>query len=159
MKLDELLVARWINEGTVTQLKKMRDLSTGKDVMVNTNKAKPISLLAAFGGEELQVLHDMGLKTLEKPGYWSELAEPDTYGYRPWKELDIRRAEKTLGKKFPRVKASEIFGSDTKPKGPLKNFVKKPSWDHGIVEFDDGDSYFIDTTQASSYARMWAKVE
>lgn len=146
-------------EGTVTQLKKMRDIETGKDVMVNMDNAKPVSLLSAFGGDELQTLHDLGLKTLEKPGYWEDLDKEDKYGYRPWKEIDVRRAEKTLGKKFPRIDAAEIFGSNEKSKGPLKSYTKKPAWDHCIIKFSDDTSYFIDTTQASSYARMWAKIE
>jgi hypothetical protein len=150
MKLSDI-----VSEGTVTQLKKMRDVRTGKDVMVNMDHAKEISMLDAFA-PTLGALSKLGLKVMEKPSYWEDL-DAKRENYKPWTELELRRAEKELGGKFPRVK-SETLLPHGKKKGPMQDMTK-PDWDQAIVEFPDGTKYFADSTQARSYIRMWAKIE
>lgn len=150
MKLSDI-----VSEGTVTQLKKMRDMTTGKDVMVNMDHAKEISMLDAFA-PTLGALSKLGLNVMEKPSYWEDL-DSEHGSYKPWTELALRRAEKELGGKFTKVKAETLLPHGKK-KGPLQN-MNKPDWDQAIVEFPDGTKYFADSTQASSYIRMWAKIE
>ena len=154
MKVCELF------EGEVKQfptLKQMIDPATGKKVTVDMAKAKPISLLSAFGGHKLQALNDANIHLLEKPNYWEELDEADGK-YRPLTSFDIKRAEKELGEKIKIVDAKHIFGTNVKPRGPLHSYSVKPVDDLLIVLFNDGTRYLIDTTQAGTYARMWAKI-
>lgn len=150
MKLSEL-----VSEGTVTQVKKMRDIATGKDVMVNMDHAKEISMLDAFA-PTLGALSKLGLKVMEKPSYWEDL-DKEQESYKPWTELGVKRAEKELGVKFKHVK-SETLLPHGKKKGPMQNMTP-PDWDQAIVEFPDGTKYFADSTQARSYIRMWAKIQ
>lgn len=155
MKLSDLF------EGDVRQfptLKQMVDPTTGKKVTVDMSKAKPVSLLSAFGGHTLQVLHDAGIRLMEKPNYWEDLDEKEGK-YRPLSQFDIKRAEKELGEKFKEVDGKDIYGYSSKPNGPLANYATKPKDDIMIVKFSDGTRYLIDTTQANTYARMWAKIE
>ena len=154
MKIRELL------EGEVKQfptLKQMIDPATGKKVTVDMGKATPVSMVDAFGSRAMKALNAHGISLAEKPSYWEELN--DSRGkYRPLTRLDIKRIEKDLGDKIRTVDAKDVYGTNTKPKSPLARYAVKPTDDLLIVQFDGG-SYLIDTTQAETYARMWAKIE
>lgn len=148
MKIKELL------EGNVLkfpELKQMIDMKTGKKVAVDMSKAVPISMMAAMGDNEGDVLQKAGVKMSEKPSYWEDLVD------NTLDELAVKRIEKLLGRKLTRIDGESVYGR--KPKGPLTRVNKMPDDNLLILKFEDGTSYLVNTSHANTYIRMWAGIK
>ena len=118
---------------------------------------KPISMMQAFGSAEMNALHDAGIKLTEKPSYWEDF-EGDGYAVkRNIHELALKKAEKAIGSKLAVHHAKDVYGTGN-PKGPLVTVKNMPKESMCIIEMENGDRYLVDTTQASSYIRMWQKI-
>ncbi len=118
---------------------------------------KPISLMQAFGSDELAALDAEGIKLAEKPGYWTDFEEG---GYREKyniHEVKLKKIEKTIGK-LPIIDSADIYGGPLKPKGPMSSVRMMPDEQMFIVKFGDGTKYLADRTGASAYIRFWQKI-
>jgi hypothetical protein len=123
-------------------------------------KGTPITAMQAFGSDEMNILHDAGIKLTEKPSYWEDFEEDGFAAKDNIHQLKLKKAEKAMGGKFRVIKGSEIYGTNTKPKGPQVGFKADVGTlpNMFIIEFDDGTKYLVDVTQARSYIRMWQKI-
>jgi len=118
---------------------------------------KPLSMLQAFGSREMAAADEAGIKLTEKPSYWDDF-EGDGYAVKNnLDEVKLKRLEKTVGK-LKTYSGKDIYGTDTKPRGPLAKVAKMPDEDMFIVKFDDGSRYVADQTGANTYIRMWQKI-
>lgn len=112
-----------------------------------------ISLLKAFGSDEINILHDAGIHFVEKPDYWEDLDK------KPISEPTLKKAEKELAKHGVALKtytSVQIWGRD--PKGPTSKFVNQPEETCFIVKLKNGQRYLVDRTGANTYIRMWVKI-
>lgn len=119
---------------------------------------KAISVLQAFGSEEMNILHDAGIHFVEKAAYWSELDKPEGK-YKPITQIMFKKVEKELAKhgfKLAVLKAKDIYGGD--PTGPMQRYSKKPHEQCYVLEMGNGDRFLCDTTGANTYTRMWAMI-
>jgi hypothetical protein len=142
-------------------------------------KMEPVSMIQAFGSEEMNVLHQMKPKVVlaEKPDYWDSF---EGNGYAVKNNIShstIKDIESALGAKLKVVSGEKLFGKRTykdrnketgkmetvttdKPVGPSVKTIVSPS-SFGtlfIVEFDDETRYLVDTSQANTYIRLWQKI-
>jgi hypothetical protein len=124
----------------------------------NPSGMKPITGVQAFGSEEMNVLHDAGVKLVEKPYGWDEFKEDGAHKKNVYDPFTLRRAEKALGFKLKVYTGKEIFGTAGRPSGMLAD-AKFPPEEMFIVDFGGGDRWLCDTSGASSYIRNWAKLE
>lgn len=148
MKLIEL------HEGEVIQAKFGKEKERA-DLIA---KGKPMTMMQAFGSEEMNILHDAGIKLTEKPSYWEDF-EGDGFAAKDnIHQLKLKKAEKAMGGKFQVFKGTEVYGIADKPKGPLASMKKGTFPNMFIIEFGDGSKYLVDVTQASTYIRMWQKI-
>jgi len=120
--------------------------------------AKEITMMQAFGSDEMNALNDVGIKLTEKPSYFDDFEGSGFAVERNIHQLKLKKAEKAIGKKFPVAKAKDFFGGRD-PRGPLQKFEKEPHFGMGILEFENGNRYLVDTSQASTYIRMWQKID
>lgn len=117
---------------------------------------KPMTGIEAFGSPEENALNDIGIKLTEKPSDFSAF-DPDGYAFkRNIHQISLKKIEKVLGK-LKHYTSVEVFGSD--PRGPLINVENMPKENMCIIDFKNGNSYLVDTTQAKSYIRMWQKID
>lgn len=123
-------------------------------------KATPMTMMQAFGSEEMNILHDAGIKLTEKPSYWEDFEGDGYAAERNIHELKLKKAEKAMGGKFKVIKGAEIYGTNAKPRGPQVGMKADVGTlpNMFIIEFDDGTKYLVDVTQARSYIRMWQKI-
>ncbi len=118
---------------------------------------KPLSLLQAFGSREIAAADEVGIKLTEKPSYWEDFEADGFAAKNNIDQLKLKKLEKTVGK-LKEYSGKEIYGTDEKPRGPLKTVLKMPSEDMFIVRFGDGTRYVADQTGARTYIRMWQKI-
>jgi len=131
------------------------DKVTGAD---GPKMGQKMSIMDAFGSKEYNLLKKMGIRFMEKPSYWEDLNKPQGDHYKPITEAELDKAEKAIGMPFKIYTADKIFGSGSKPRGPLAD-ADLPPEPVCIVHFKDGTKYLVDTTQANTYIRFWAKIE
>lgn len=149
----------------------IKDLAEGEVVQAKFGKEKkradreallakgtPMTMMQAFGSEEMNILHKVGIKLTEKPSYWEDFEEDGFAAKDNIHELKLKKAEKALGGKFRVYKGTDIYGPVDKPKGPLATMKSGVRPNMFIIEFDDGSKYLVDVTQASTYIRMWQKI-
>jgi hypothetical protein len=122
--------------------------------------AKKITMMQAFGSREMNILNDAGIKLTEKP-YWEDFEEGGYYEDRNIHDIKLKKVERELGHKLPVFTGKDVFGVDQKPNGALATVKggdtsKFPNM--FIIEFSDGTRYLVDSTQASTYIRMWQKI-
>lgn len=134
---------------------------TGVRVLKNGAKlpagAEPISMMQAFGSAEMNALDEVGIKLTEKPSYFDDFEGNGYAVKRNIHDLTLKKAEKAIGRKFQELDAKDFYGG-TDPRGPLVKFTKEPPFKMGILKFQNGNRYLVDTTQASTYIRMWQKI-
>ena len=118
---------------------------------------KPMSLLQAFGSRDIAAADEAGIKLTEKPSYWEDFEGDGFAAKNNIDQLKLKRLEKTVGK-LKEYSGKDIYGTDVKPRGPLKTVVKMPPEDMFIVRFSDGSRYVADQTGARTYIRMWQKI-
>ena len=118
---------------------------------------KPMSLLQAFGSREIAAADEVGIKLTEKPSYWEDFEDGGYAAKNNIDQLKLKKLEKTVGK-LKEYTGKEIYGTDAKPRGPLKTVENMPSEDMFIVKFSDGSRYVADQTGARTYIRMWQKI-
>lgn len=117
---------------------------------------KPISMMQAFGSAEENALSDAGIKFCEKPSYWEDFEEGGHAAKYNISEIKLKKAEKVLGG-IKQYSAKEVYGTDM-PRTPLLSVQSMPKENVCIIKFGNGDRYLVDTTQARTYIRMWAKI-
>lgn len=141
---------------------KLNELFEGEVIHAKFGKEKEradiVAMMQAFGSEEMNILHDAGIKLTEKPSYWEDFEGDGFAAKHNIHQLKLKKAEKALGGKFKVVKGTEIYGPQDKPKGPQvsANWGTQPNM--FIIAFGDGTRYLVDVTQARSYIRMWQKI-
>jgi hypothetical protein len=121
--------------------------------------AKEISMMQAFGSGSENALADAGIKLTEKPDEWSDF---DGQGYaakRNIHEVALKKVEKVLGK-LKTWTGKEVFGYDSKPKGPQVSIKMNPKdlGEIAIIKFEDGTRYLVSPTGANTYIRNWQKI-
>jgi len=140
---------------------------------------KKMSLMQAFGSNELNAAHDAGISLYEKPTYWSDLTKDGKY--RPLSDTELQKVKKAVGK-IHEYEAMDVFdfwlnddgsveGNKKIVHGPLadKSPNFKPAGNMFIVDFADSFSdgkdtdkpygrYLVDLTGASKYIRNWRKI-
>lgn len=120
-------------------------------------KMEPISMMQAFGSDEMNILDEIGIRLTEKPGYWEDF-EGDGYAVkRNIHDLLLKKAEKAIGHNFKEYNAKDVYGTD-RPGGPQVSVKKMPAETMCIIKMGNGDRYLVDTSQARSYIRMWQKI-
>lgn len=117
---------------------------------------KPITMMQAFGSAEENALNDSGIKFYEKPNYWEDFEGNGYAAKYNISEIKLKKAEKVLGG-IKQYSAKEVYGTDM-PRSPLVSVQSMPKENVCIIKFGNGDRYLVDTTQASTYIRMWAKI-
>ena len=123
----------------------------------NHSSLKPITMTQAFGSPEMAALEEEGIKLTEKPTYWEDFENGGYANKRNIHQVALKRVEKTIGK-IKHYTGKDIYGSHRKPAGPLVSVINKPKENMCIIDFEDGTSYLVDTTQAKSYIRIWQKI-
>ena len=120
-----------------------------------------VSMLQAFGSEQMNILHKIGVHFMEKPFYWEDLDRSDSQtGYKPITEITYKKlvtALKKSGYELPVYSGKEIFGSDKRPKHCQVD-AKFPKESTFVVKFDDA-KYLCDTAGAKSYIRNWVLIK
>jgi hypothetical protein len=139
-----------LNEGDVTHV------NFGKLSPVK-GKMEPISMMQAFGSEEMNIVDGLGIRLTEKPSYWEDF-EGDGYAVkRNIHDKTLKMAEKAIGRNFKEYSAKEVYGTDM-PGGPQVSVKKMPAETMCIIKMGNGDRYLVDTSQARTYIRMWTKI-
>jgi hypothetical protein len=141
-------------EKIATAMSGARVLKKGEELPAG---AKEVSMMQAFGSDEMNALNDVGIKLTEKPTYWDDFEGNGYAVKRNIHDLTLKKAEKAIGKKFPVANAKDFYGGRD-PRGPLVKFDKEPHFGMGILKFENGNRYLVDTSQASTYIRMWQKI-
>jgi hypothetical protein len=121
-------------------------------------KGKPMTMMQAFGSDEMNILHDAGIKLTEKPSYWEDFEGDGWAAKDNIHELKLKKAEKALGGKFQVIKGTSVYGPVDKPKGPQVSMKQATYPNMFIIEFGDGTRYLVDVTQSRTYIRMWQKI-
>jgi hypothetical protein len=114
-----------------------------------------IPLHKVFGSHQYGILHDAGIKFIEKPSYWEDMDHERVTSHE-----QLAKAEKELAKHGYKLKtytSKELWGYD--PKGPLKSPIEMPKEDTFIVKMENGKRYLVDRTGAQTYFRMWSKIK
>jgi hypothetical protein len=142
------------SERTIAESVIKVDFSRGKKV--------PMTALQAFGSEQMNVLHDLGIELTEKPSYWEDFERDGFASEKNIHNLQMRKAEKALGSKFVIYEGGDLFGVDKKgndkPSGPLVSPAFIPKETMFIVKFSDGTKYLCDLSGAKTYIRNWQKI-
>lgn len=159
MKLDEIL--KEVDPGFEKFLKKSLPVRP-------SDGRKDMSMMQAFGSDEYNKLHEIGIRFYEKPDYWEDLDSSSPSGkYKPLTQAQIDKAEKALGVPFKVYTQDKVFGSG---QGKSKTSSAKDGWAPMsdakkqeepiyIVHMKDGTRYLVDGTQANTYIRLWAKIK
>lgn len=119
------------------------------------SKLTPVSGIQAWGSPEMVALEAANIKFAEKPSDWDDFENNGFAAKYTIHEIQLKKIEKTIGQ-LKTYSGKEIFGTHF-PKGPLVSFKKKPAENVCIISISTG-KYLVDTTQANSYIRMWAKI-
>jgi hypothetical protein len=139
MKISEIL-----QEGDVYSFK------SGKQVT-----PEPISMKQAFGHPQANKAEELGVKFVEKPDYWEDLAD-----VKPVDNLTLQKVKRYLqsgGESLNTYSAREIFGKDN-PYGPTSKTVFIPEETMFIVMVPEFGKFLANKHGAQSYIRNWAPV-
>lgn len=139
MKISEIL-----QEGDVYSFK------SGKQVTPEL-----ISMKQAFGHPQANKAEELGVKFVEKPDYWEDLAD-----VKPVDNLTLQKVKRYLqseGESLNTYSAREIFGTDS-PRGPTSRTVFIPEETMFIVIVPEFGKFLANKHGARSYIRNWAPV-
>jgi hypothetical protein len=126
-------------------------------------KLQPVSLIRAFGSDEMAALDEAGVHLAEKPDFWEDLETEGFYGRKHGliDEVKLKRIEKIIGRKLKVLPSVEIYGMRAKPRSPVASVKAMPNDRMFIVAFEkDGgaERYLADSTGATKYIRFWSKI-
>ena len=138
---------------------KIKDLFEGDVIKGNFgNRKQQTSMMKAFGSQVMNIMHDVGIHFYEKPSYFEDLEAVDG-DYRPLNQVTFKKFENQLKKakiSLPMYTSENIWGGD--PRGPQQKYLRRPDDEVCLVKFMNDKLYIIDTTQSTTYARMWILV-
>jgi len=123
-------------------------------------KPKKISMMEAFGSQEMNDIADIGIKLQEKPGYLSEI----TTGMSSSQIPDV---EKAIGYKLNSYNLADVVkkpdfvaADEIYPQGELiKSALKNDDQMFILWDPETKARYLVDRTGASSYIRNWTKID
>jgi len=123
-------------------------------------KPKKISMMEAFGSQEMNDIADIGIKLQEKPGYLSEI----TTGMSSSQIPDV---EKAIGYKLNSYNLADVVkkpdfvaADEIYPQGELiKSALKNDNQMFILWDPETKARYLVDRTGASSYIRNWTKID
>ena len=118
-------------------------------------KLTPMSMVDAFGSPEMKALHSEKIHFAEKPSYWNDFENDGFAAKYTIHEIQLKKIEKTIGK-LKEYTGEQVYGTDS-PRGPLVSVKNMPKENMCILKLSTG-RYLVDTTQANTYIRMWAKI-